>query len=65
MIWTLQWNFPEVAGGDMFSKMDKDGSGGISREEFAQAPCSVLDAILLNVKPFTAPRPSKWAWYPP
>ena len=25
----------------MFSKMDKDGSGGISREEFAQAPCSV------------------------
>ena len=28
---------PKVSGGDLFSKMDKDGSGGISREEFAQA----------------------------
>eukprot|EP00434_Breviolum_minutum_P035729 symbB.v1.2.031636.t2/scaffold3683.1/size52090/3 len=27
----------QVSGGDWFSKMDKDGSGGISREEFAQA----------------------------
>jgi len=26
-----------VSGGDLFSKLDKDGSGGISREEFAQA----------------------------
>ena len=27
----------KASGGDLFSKMDKDGSGGISREEFAQA----------------------------
>ena len=32
----------KASGGDWFSKMDKDGSGGISREEFAQATTCCL-----------------------
>ena len=32
----------KASGGDLFSKMDKDGSGGISREEFAQVTTCCL-----------------------
>ncbi|CAK9051309.1 unnamed protein product, partial [Durusdinium trenchii] len=33
---------PQVSGGDWFSRLDKDGSGALSREEFAQAQQSGL-----------------------
>mmetsp|Transcript_56659 Transcript_56659/g.89730 ORF Transcript_56659/g.89730 Transcript_56659/m.89730 type:complete len:622 (-) Transcript_56659:79-1944(-) len=43
---------PQVAGGDLFSKMDKDGSGGISREEFAQAQQMGVSQSMSGANPY-------------
>ena len=57
----------KATGGDWFSKMDKDGSGGISREEFAQVttcclrfcfverPCGQIELCRLK----------EWEWHLP
>ena len=34
--------YVQVSGGDWFSRLDKDGSGALSREEFAQARLKAL-----------------------
>ena len=35
-------SWDKVTGGDWFSRLDKDGSGALSREEFAQARLKAL-----------------------
>ena len=44
MLWALNLLVLDQAGSDLFSRLDTDGSGTITREEFAKAcrHCSIL-----------------------
>ena len=57
----------KATGGDWFSKMDKDGSGGISREEFAQVTtcCLRLCFVERPCGQIELCRLKEWEWHLP